>query len=97
MSTRVVVIAVVVIENGRLADGHPDDGAAVLVGAAGAPVAVAALRSQQDRRDVVNLVGGLGAGALLRDTAPLAPPVAGVQDKGEEEDEEEERDEASLQ
>lgn len=92
----VVLVAVVVVEDGGLADGHPDDGAAVLVGVAGAAVAVAALRPQQDGGDVVDLVGGLGAGALLGDAAALAPPVAGVQDEGEEEDQQEEGDEASL-
>lgn len=92
----VVLIAVIVVQDGGLADGHPDDGGAVLVRAAGAAVAVAALRPQQDGGDVVDLVGGLRAGALLRNTATLAPSVAGVQDQGEEEDQEEERDQASL-
>lgn len=93
----VVLVAVVVVQDGGLADGHPDDGGAVLVRAAGAAVAIAALRPQQDGGDVVDLVGGLCAGALLRDTATLAPSVAGVQDEGEEEDQEEERDQASLE
>lgn len=92
----VVLVAVIVVQDGGLADGHPDDGGAVLVRAAGAAVAVAALRPQQDGGDVVDLVGGLRAGALLRNTATLAPSVAGVQDQGEEEEEEEERDQASL-
>lgn len=98
VSARLVLVAVVVVQDGRLADGHADDGAAVLVvAAAGAAVAVAALRPQQHGGDVVDLVRGLGAGALLRDAAALAPSVAGVEDEGEEEDEEEERDEASLE
>lgn len=92
-----VLLAVVIVQNGGLADGHPDDGAAVLVRAAGAAVAVAALRPQQDGGDVVDLVGGLRAGALLGDAAALAPSVAGVQDEGEEKDQEEECDEASLE
>lgn len=92
-----VLVAVVIVQNGGLADGHPDDGAAVLVRAAGAAVAVAALRPQQDGGDVVDLVGGLRAGALLGDAAALAPSVAGVQDEGEEKDQEEECDEASLE
>lgn len=81
----VVLVAVVVVQDRGLADGHADDGAAVLVGVPGAPVAVAALRSEQDGGDVVDLVGGLRAGALLRDAAALAPSVAGVQHQGEEE------------
>lgn len=92
-----VLVAVVIVQNGGLADGHPDDGAAVLVRAAGAAVAVTALRPQQDGGDVVDLVGGLRAGALLGDAAALAPSVAGVQDEGEEKDQEEECDEASLE
>lgn len=88
----VVLVAVVVVQNGGLADGHPDDGAAVLVRAPGAAVAVAGLRPQQDGGDVVDLVGGLCAGALLGDAAALAPSVAGVQHEGEEEDQEEECD-----
>lgn len=97
MPAVVVLVAVVVVQDGGLADRHPDDGAAVLVRAAGGAVAVAALRPQQDGGDVVDLVGGLRAGALLGDTATLAPSVAGVQDEGEEEDQEEERDQASLE
>lgn len=93
---RVLLVAVVVVENGRLADGHADDGAAVLVCVPRAPVAVAALGSEQHRGDVVDLVSRLGAGALLRDAPSLAPAMAGVQDEGEEEDQEQEGDEASL-
>lgn len=92
-----LLVAVVIVQNGGLADGHPDDGGAVLVRAAGAAVAVAALRPQQDGGDVVDLVGGLRAGALLGDAAALTPSVAGVQDEGEEKDQEEECDEASLE
>lgn len=88
----VVLVAVVVVQNGGLADGHPDDGAAVLVRAPRAAVAVAGLRTQQDGGYVVDLVGGLCAGALLGDAAALAPSVAGVQHEGEEEDQEEECD-----
>lgn len=97
MPTVVVLVAVVIIQDGGLADGHPNDGAAMLVRAAGATVAVTALRPQQDGGDVVDLVGGLRAGALLGNTATLAPSVAGVQDEGEEEDQEEERNQASLE
>lgn len=85
VSALVVLIAVVVIKNGGLADGHADDRAAVLVSASRDPVAVAALRPEQDRGDVVDLVSGLRAGTLLGNAAPLAPPVAGVQHEGEQE------------
>lgn len=81
----VLVVTVVIIENGGFPDGHSNDRAAVLVISSGAPVAVATLRTQQDGGNVVDLVGGLGAGALLGDPTTLAPSVAGVQDKGEEE------------
>lgn len=85
MSTRLVLIAVVVVQDGRLSNGHANDGAAVLVVAtAGAAVAVATLRPQQHGGNVVDLVRGLCARALLRDASALAPPVAGIEDKGEE-------------
>lgn len=93
----VILVAVVVVQDGGLADGHPDDGASVLVPAPGAAVAVATLRPQQDRWDVVDLMGSFCAGTLLGDASALAPSVAGVEDKGEEEDQEEECDEASLE
>lgn len=76
----VLLVTVVVIENGGLADGHADDRAAVLVSVSGPPVAVAALGPQQDGGDVVDLVRGLSAGAFLRDAATFAPSMAGVQD-----------------
>lgn len=85
VSTWVVFVAVVIIKYGGLADGHTDDRAPVLVCVSRAPVAVTALGSKQDRGNVVDLVGGLRACALLGDTATLAPSVAGVQDEGEEE------------
>lgn len=88
VSAWLVLVAVVVVQDGRLSDGHADDGAAVLVVAtARATVAVTALRPQQHRGNVVDLVRGLGAGTLLRDAAALAPSVAGIEDEGEEEDE----------
>lgn len=86
VSTLVILIAVVIIQDGRLSNGHADDGASMLVCPSGASVAVAALGPQQHRGNVVDLMSGLSAGALLRDSAPLAPPVARVQDEGEEED-----------
>lgn len=57
----------------------------MLVSASRAPVAVTALGSQQNRRNIVDLMGSLGAGALLGDAAALAPSVAGIEDEGEEE------------
>lgn len=85
MSTRVLLITVVVIKNRGLADRHTNNRASMLVCASRAPVAVTTLGSEQNRGNVVDLMGGLGAGALLGDTAALAPSVAGIQDKGEEE------------
>lgn len=85
MPTWVVLVAVVIIKNGGLADGHTNDGASMLVCASRAPVAVTALGSEQNRGNVVDLVGGLRARALLGDAATLAPSVAGIQDEGEEE------------
>ena len=96
---QVVLVAVVVVQDGGLADGHADDRVAVLVLAPGRgppAVAVPALGPQQHRGDVVDLVRGLGAGTLLRHAAPLAPAVAGVEHQGEEKDEEEEGDQSPL-
>lgn len=86
VSAGVLLVAVVVIEDGGLADGHADDRAPVLVCVPGTPVAVPALGPEQNGGDVVDLMGGLGARALLGDAATLAPPVARIQDEGEEED-----------
>lgn len=85
MSTWVFIITVIIIKNGGLTDGHTDDRAAMLVSASRAPVAVTALRSEKNRRDVMDLVGGLSASALLGYTTTLAPSVTGIQDKGKEE------------
>jgi len=85
VSTCVLLVAVVIVENGGFPNGHADDRVPMLVCAPGAPVAVAALWPEQNRRNVVDLVGGLGAGTLLGDASALAPSVAGVQDEGEEE------------
>lgn len=57
----------------------------MLMSASRAPVAVTALGSKQNRGNVMDLVGGLGAGTLLGDTATLAPSMACIQNKGEEE------------
>lgn len=57
----------------------------MLVGSSGTPVAVATLRSQENGGDVMDLVGGLGAGTFLGYTATLAPSVTRIQDEGEEE------------
>lgn len=96
VSARFVLITVVIVEDGGFPDGHADDRVPVLVRASGAPVAVAALRPEQDGGNVVDFVGGLGAGTLLGDASALAPPVAGVQDEREEENQKQEGNEASL-
>lgn len=90
-----VVVAVAVVQDGSLSDGHADD-RAVLV-SAGCPEPVPGLGwSEQDRRDVVDLVRGLSAGALLGSSAATAPTLASVKDQGEEEDEEQKSDQATL-
>lgn len=85
MSNWVLLITVVIIKNGGLADGHTNNRASMLVCASRSPVAVTTLGSKQNRGNVVDLMGGLSAGTLLGDTATLAPSVAGIQDEGEEE------------
>lgn len=94
--TGVLLVTVIIIENGSLADGHANDGASVLVRTSRAPVTVTALGSEQNRGDVVDFVGGLCACTLLGDTPALAPSVTGIQDESEEENQEEESNEASL-
>ncbi len=85
VSALVLLVAVVIIKNGGLADRHADDGAPMLVSVSRAPVAVTTLRSEQNRGNVVDLMGGFRARTLLGDPAALAPSVAGIQDEGEEE------------
>lgn len=86
-----VIFTVAVIQDGRLPDGHPDN-RAMLVGTR-CPEPVPGLRwSEQNRWNVVDLVGGLSAGAFLRRPATTAPALTSVEDQSEEEDEEEESD-----
>lgn len=90
-----VVFAVAVVQDGRLTDSHADD-RAVLVGAR-CPEPVPRLGwSEQNRRDVVDLVGGFSAGTFLGRPTATAPTLPSVQDQGEEEDEEEESNQATL-
>lgn len=97
MSTWILLVTVVIIKNRGFADGHTNDRASMLVRASRAPVAVTALGSEQNRGNVVDLMGGFCACALLWDTATLAPSVAGIQDEGKEENQEKECNEASLE
>lgn len=76
VSTWVLLVTVVIIKNGGLTYGHSNDRASMLVCVSRAPVAVTALGSKQNRRNVVDLMGGLGTGTLLGDTTALAPSVA---------------------
>lgn len=85
VSNSILVIAIVIIKNGSLANRHSDDRAAMLVSAPGAPVTVTALRTQQDGGDVVDLMGGFCAGTFLWNPATLTPSMTGIQDQGEEE------------
>lgn len=82
-----IIIAVTVIQDGRLTDGHAND-RAVLVGAS-CPEPVPGLGwSEQNRGNVVDLVGGLSAGALLGRSASTAPALTSVHDQNEKEDKE---------
>ena len=95
VSHLIVLITVIVIKDGGLPDGHANN--RTVLELPGAPEAVPTLGPQQHRGDVVDLMGGLCAGAFLGDTSALAPAVTCVQHQGEEEDEEEESDQASLE
>jgi len=92
----IFLVTVVIIENWGLSNWHSDDRAAMLMSASGAPVAVTALLTEQNGRNVVDLMGGLSTGTLLRDPATFAPSMTGIQDKREEENQEQEGNEASL-
>lgn len=95
LSRLLVLLAVAVVQDGRLADGHADD-RGVLEGS-GATETVTTLRgSQQNGGDVVDLMSGLGAGALLRSAATPTPALTGVQDQREEKDEEKKSDQTTL-
>lgn len=90
-----VVFTVAVVQDGRLSNGHADH-RAVLVGTR-RPEPVPGLRwSEQNWRDVVNLVCGLSAGAFLGCPTAPAPTLTSIEDQSEEQDEEEESDQATL-
>lgn len=73
-------VVLVAIQDGGLADAERPAGVVALY--AGIAQALPPVASDQHRGDVVDLIGRLGAGALLglRHPAPLAPPPAGVED-----------------
>lgn len=91
----VLLFVVVVIQDGRLANGHADDGVMRLQ--PGGAEAFPGRRAQQHGRDVVDLVGGFRAGALLRDAAPLLPAPLGVQRHREHQQQQQQGNEATLE
>lgn len=61
------------------------------------PEPISRLRwSEENRRDVVDLVGGLSAGTLLGRSTATAPTLPSIQHQSEEQDEQEESDQATL-
>lgn len=86
---------VIVIQDGGLADGHADDGVVGLQ--PGGAEALAGLGAQQHRGDVVDLVRGFRAGALLGDAAALLPAPLGVQRHCEHQQQQQQSNEAALQ
>ena len=93
----IILIAVIVVEDGCLTNGHANDGATLLVGVSGATVTVSALWPEQDRGDVVDLMCSLSARTLLWNTATFAPPMTSVKNQSEEQNEKEKGNEASLE
>lgn len=91
----VLLFVVIVIQDGRLADGHADD--RVMRLQPGGAEAFPGRRAQQHRRDVVNLVGGFRAGALLGDATPLLPAPLGVQRHREHQQQQQQGNEATLE
>lgn len=89
-----LLLVLVVIQDGGLADGHADDRVVGLQ--ARVAEALSGLGAQQHRGDVVDLVGGLGAGTLLRDAAALVPAPLGVQSHCEDQEEQEQSDQPTL-
>lgn len=89
-------VVLVAVEDGRLADAQGAAGVGAL--APGVPQALSRLAAQQHGRDVVDLVGRLGAGALLRlrDPTTLAPALTGVQDEHQAQDGQQQGDHATL-
>lgn len=65
---------------------------------AGIPQALAGLASHQHRGDVVDLISGLGAGALLglRDPTTFTPSPAGVEDQDQTQDGQQKGDHPAL-
>lgn len=90
-----LLFIVIVIQDGGLPDGHADHGVVGLQ--PGGTEAFAGLGAQQHRRDVVDLVRGFRAGALLGDAATLLPAPLGVQRHREHQQQQQQRDEATLQ
>lgn len=90
-----LLLVLVVVQDGGLSDGHPNDGVVGLQ--ARVAEVLPGLGAQQHRGDVVDLVGGLGAGALLRDAAALVPAPLGVQGHHEHQQQQQQRDQPALQ
>lgn len=89
-----LLLVLVVVQDGGLADGHPDDRVVGLE--ARVAETLTGLGAQQHRGDVVDLVGGLRAGALLRDAAALVPAPLGIQSHHEDQEEQEQRNQPTL-
>lgn len=90
-----VLLTVIVIQDGSLPDGHADDG---IVGLQpGGTEALPRLGTQQHRWDVVDLMSGFCACALLGDAATLLPTSLGVERHGEHQQQQQQRDEATLE
>jgi len=89
-------VVLVAIQDGGLADAERPAGVVALH--AGVAQALPPVAPDQHRGDVVDLVGGLGAGTLLRlrHPTPLAPAPAGVEDHHQAEDGEQQGDHPSL-
>ena len=90
-----LLLVVIVIQDGGLPDGHADDG---IVGLQpGGAEAFPGLGAQQHGGDVVDLVSGFRAGALLGDAATLLPAPLGVQRHSEHQQQQQQCNEATLQ
>lgn len=86
---------IVPIQYGRLSDA---EGAAVGTLTPRVPQTFPGLASHQHRGDVVNLIGRLGAGALLglRDAAAFTPAPAGIEDQDQTQDGQQKGDHSTL-
>lgn len=84
------------IQNGRFPDAEGPAGVGPL--SPGVPEALSGLAPHQHGRDVVDLVGCLGAGALLwlGDAAAFAPAPAGVEDEDQAQDGQQKGDHPTL-